>query len=296
MNKIVCYIAVLFLLMLGFGASALAAEPQDVSSLFYLQGKMPSILPFILLYMLAFSLVALFLANAFFSWQKVKHSIELLEAFMVDKLYRTEEISAISPVAHREFKSGLLESELIIGGKVINHRGVYLLECNPAGRIELAALHLMENIAGKWNRPLLYMGRTEQGIMKGLMKESEIQDQELSNFEKYLSPYLFLLPALLPDPEKVLKAAGKMKKNSNLGAIVIEDLNCCSVTNEYLQKSMIERFAEISQSLRLPVFIVYPGGRTRSFSNIASDMEKYGELLSTGEIRVKKDNEIYTIS
>ncbi len=295
MNKIVCYIAVLFLLMLWFGTPALAAESQNVSSLFYLQGKMPPILPFVLVYMLVFSLVALFLANAFFSWLKVKHSIELLEAFVVEKLYQPDEVSPISLVAYREFKSGLLEDELIIGSKCISHRGVYLLKCNPPDRIDLASLHLMENISRKWKRPLLYLGRNEQGIMEVLMKDFDLQDKEMTYFERHLSPYLFLLPSLHPDPENVFKAAKKLKRNSNLGAVIIEHMNYPDDIKKYLVASEMNKFAEISQNLRIPVFILYPGGDSHNISENSFIGENSDDLFSAGEIKLEKGNEIFAI-
>ena len=294
-SKIVCYISVLFLLMLCFGSPVIAAEPQDVSSLFYLQGKMPSILPFLLVYMLAFLLIALFLANACFSWQKIKYSIELMEAFMVEKLYHADKISPISHVAYREFKSGLLEEELTLGDKTVSHRGVYLLECNPPERIDIVSLHLMENIAQKWNRPLLYLGRNQQGILEGIMKNDEVQDMELSRFERYLSPFLFLLPALHPDPEIILEAAKKLKQHSSLGAVIIEDLNSNIDIRKYLQKSELNKFIGISKELRLPVFILFPGGGSCKISDAAYQEEKESALFSVGEIKMEKGNEIYTI-
>lgn len=293
MNKIVCSLAVLFLLMQCFGTPVLAAEPQDVSSLFYLQGKMPAILPFILVYMTAFSLSALFLANAYFSWQKTARIIELMEAFIVDKLYREEETSLISNVDQKEFRSGLLESELILGEKVVHHRGVYLLKCNPADKIELAVIHLMENIVGKWNRSVLYMGRNRQGILEGLKEDEQIQEREFNNFKKYLSPYLYFLPAICPNPDKILKAARKLKQNSDLGAVVIEDLNCINDIREFTGKSELKQMAEISLSLRLPVFIVCPEGSSCDTVDSSSIMERHFKLFSAGEIRIDRGRETY---
>ena len=294
MNKIVYIIAILFLIIFNLTGSCYAAGASDVSSLFYIQGKMPSILPFLLLYMLGFSFVALFLANAYFIWLKTEQRIKLLEAFAVDKLYKRKNLSESGNQLDNHLIRGILEDNIILGGNRIRHCGVYLLGCKDDSNITVSVIRLMENITAKWNRPILYTGHKEPGILESILKIKDYQETELRKFEKKLSRYLFMLPAFHPNPDKIIKAAHKLKKETDLGAIVIENTISGLDLKEIFNESVLKKFFKISWELKLPVFIVYREDKGKAVTK-TQQLNVSCPFLITGEINLETENEIHTV-
>jgi len=291
------YRSVIFIILLVVvsGGRAFADRTPDVSSLFYVREVMSSLQPLLLLHLITLTLVVIFLANAVFAWLKLEYRIKLLEAFTVKKIIPLEKHKAPATPDSVEFKSGLLEDELLLGGRHIYHRGLYILGCGSLNRITLATVRLMEKIIEKWRRPVLYSGKKESALLKDLLDASDFKRNELKRFENILSRRLFMLPILTVDPDIIHRAVLRLKNETSLGAVLIEDIESNEKMSQYWRPKNISRLSEVSNALGVPIFVLGSEEKGGIFDHLRRIHSEAPDVFNLGEIKCSKDNEIYVI-
>lgn len=284
---------IIFIFTLVHADAVFAGKIDGTHSLFYVRGPVPVIVPFVLLWMILFAFVILALLNGYFSWLSIERRLKLFEKFAVQRLIPKKESPPINPVDPYELISGIYEDEIEMGKLKISHRGVFLLSCENRDKLSIAISGLIEKITSKWNRAVVYSGREESGLFADILRDPHSRREQIRYIEKNIAPYLYILPAFVPDPDTIYNSIKKSGRSLHPCAVIIEDIGYKLLLNIFKKSDAIRKLDEISGILNLPIFIVGENDKGRIFNEISGNEEKLSILSGIGIIKVGKGNEIY---
>jgi hypothetical protein len=242
--------------LMGLSRSpAFAADIPDVHSLFYIRQSVSFYDFVLLLFIVIFCMVLYGAVNAMFSLISNGTRVADMESFLVEKLNPPKEPGSFIPVGS-SLLTACSAGRIIIEGKPVERRGVWFVRHSGGNGSAGVVYDVIRQVVTNWKKPALYWGRSEQGILSGIMESMKPGREDLRRIAEILSGGLLLSPSPEPDPDIL---AGNLKKSySSAGAcaLILEDPGNGFLRNYFSDEGKSRKLMEVSKAFHLPVFII----------------------------------------